>query len=109
MANDSASKAYVLSVGEALHVELRQAGVHVTVLVPVLVSTPVVARIGLDKLGPPAGPITPEQAADEALTALAEGRMSTLKRADMSGAFEDMKGAAVEIIRAGLAASQPAH
>jgi NAD(P)-dependent dehydrogenase (short-subunit alcohol dehydrogenase family) len=54
-------------------------------------------------------PITPEQAADEALTALAAGRMSTLERADMSGAFEDMKGAVVEMIRARLAASQPAH
>lgn len=107
MANDSASKAYVLNLGEALHTELRQAGVHVTVMVPVLVSTPVVARIGIDKLGLPA--ISPEQAVSEALTALAEGRVSTLTRADMSGAFEDMKGAVVQMIRARLAASQPAH
>jgi short-subunit dehydrogenase len=109
MANDSATKAYVLNLGEALHAELAQAGVHVTVHVPVLVSTPVVARIGLDKLGLPAEPITPEQSVDEALTALAEGRVSTLARADMSGAFEDMKGAVTEMIRARLAASQPAH
>ena len=80
-----------------------------TVLVPVLVNTPVVARIGLDKLGLPAEPITPEQAAGQALTALAEGRVSTLSREDMSGAFEPMKGAVVEMIRARLAASQPAH
>jgi hypothetical protein len=79
------------------------------VLVPVLVNTPVVARIGIDKIGLPAEPITPEQAAGEALTALAEGRVSTLARADMSGAFEDMKGAVAEMIRARLAASQPAH
>jgi short-subunit dehydrogenase len=39
-ANDSVTKAYVLNLGEALHVELRQAGVNMTVLVPVLVSTP---------------------------------------------------------------------
>ncbi len=34
MANDSATKAYPLNLGEALHVELRPAGVHVTVLAP---------------------------------------------------------------------------
>src|SRR5690349_23246721 len=92
MANDSATKAYPLNLGEALHVELRQAGVHVTVLVPVLVNTPVVARIGIDKIGLSAEAISPEHAVGEALTALAEGRVSTLERADMSGAFEDMKG-----------------
>ena len=74
MANDSASKAYVLNLGEALHVEMRQAGVHVTVLVPVLVNTPVVARIGIDKIGLSAEAISAEQAVDEALTALAESR-----------------------------------
>jgi len=35
--------------------------------------------------------------------------VSTLARADMSVAFEDMKGAVVEMIRARLAVSQPAH
>ena len=109
MANDSATKAYPLNLGEALHVELRQAGVNVTVLVPVLVNTPVVARIGLDKIGLPAKPISPEQAVDEALTALMENRVSTLPRASMAGAFEDMKGAVIEMIKARFAASQPAH
>jgi short-subunit dehydrogenase len=85
MANDSATKAYVLNLGEALHVELRQAGVHVTVLVPVLVSTPVVARIGIDKIRLSAEAISPEQAVGDALTALVEGRVSTLERAGMSG------------------------
>jgi short-subunit dehydrogenase len=33
----TATKAYVLNLGEALHVELRQAGVNVTDLVPLLV------------------------------------------------------------------------
>jgi uncharacterized protein len=109
MANDSATKAYVLNLGEALHVELRQAGVDVTVLVPVLVNTPVVARIGLDKIGLPAEAITSEQAVDEALTALLANQATTLARADMSQAFEDMKGAVVEMIKTRLAAAQPAH
>src|SRR6185437_16921769 len=79
MANDSATKAYVLNLGEALHVELRQAGVDVTVLVPVLVNTPVVARIGLDRIGLPAEAITAEQAVDEALTALLASEATTLE------------------------------
>jgi len=109
MANDSATKAYVLNLGEALHVELRQAGVDVTVLVPVLVNSPVVARIGLDRIGLPAEAITAEQAVDEALTALVANQVSTLARADMSEAFEGMKGAVVEMIKTRLAAAQPAH
>jgi uncharacterized protein len=109
MANDSATKAYPLNLGEALHAELRQAGVNVTVLVPVLVNTPVLARIGLDKLGLPTEAISPEQAVDEALTALLDHQVSTLARADMSGAFEDMKDAVIKMIRARLAASQPAR
>jgi hypothetical protein len=48
----------------------------VTVLVPVLVNTPVVARIGIDKIGLSAEAISPEQAVGEALTALAEGRVA---------------------------------
>ena len=109
MANDSATKAYVLNLGEALHVELRQAGVNVTVLVPVLVNTPVVARIGLDRVGLPAEAITPEQAVDDALSALVANQATTLTRADMSEAFEGMKGAVVEMIKTRLAAAQPAH
>jgi uncharacterized protein len=109
MANDSATKAYPLNLGEAIHVELSQAGVNVTVLVPVLVDTPVVARIGLDKLGLPAKPVSPEQAVDEALTALVANQVTTLARAPMSEAFEDMKEAVVKMIKARLAASQPAH
>ena len=51
MANDSATKAYPLNLGESLHVELRQASINVTVLVPLLVNTPVVARIRIDRTG----------------------------------------------------------
>ena len=109
MANDSATKAYVLNLGEALYVELGQAGVDVTVLVPVLVNTPVVARIGLDRIGLPAEAITPEEAVDEALTALMAKQATTLARADMGEAFEGMKGAVVEMIKTRLAAAQPAH
>lgn len=95
----------MLNLGEALHVELRQAGVNVTVLV----NTPVVARIGLDKIGLPAEAISPEQAVDEALTALLANQATTLTRAHMSEAFEGMKGAGFEMITTRLAAAQPDH
>ena len=109
MANDSATKSYSLNLGEALHAELGPAGVNVTVHVPVLVNTPVVARIGLDRMGLPADPISPEQAVDEALTALQANQPTTLTRPEMTAAFEGMKAAVVQMIKARLAASQPAH
>src|SRR5690349_4815258 len=56
-----------------------------------------------------AGAISPEQAVDEALAALLANRVTTFPRADMATAFEDMKGAVVEMIKARLAAAQPAH
>jgi uncharacterized protein len=56
-----------------------------------------------------AGTISPEQAVDEALAALLANRVTTFPRADMATAFEDMKGAVVEMIKARLAAAQPAH
>src|SRR5512146_1557995 len=109
MANDSATKAYPLNLGEALHAELAPAGVDVTVHVPVLVNTPVVARTGLDRIGLPAEPITPEQAVDEALTALQASQATTITRAEMTAAFDGMKTGVVKMIKARLAASQPAH
>jgi hypothetical protein len=109
MANDCATKAYPLNLGEALHAELGPAGVNVTVHVPVLVNTPVVARIGLDRIGLPADPISPEQAVDEALTALQANQATTITRAEMTAAVEGMKAAVVQGIKARLAASQPTH
>jgi short-subunit dehydrogenase len=42
MAHESASKAYVLNLGEALNHELRAAGVAVTVMLPGAVDTPII-------------------------------------------------------------------
>jgi short-subunit dehydrogenase len=109
MANDSATKAYPLNLGEALHDELAQAGVNVTVLVPLLVSTPVVKRMGFDTVQLPVEPITPEQAVDQALTALLENKPTTITRTDLAAQYEDLRTAAGEAIKARLAASQPAH
>jgi short-subunit dehydrogenase len=109
MANDSATKAYPLNLGEALHVELTRAGVNVTVLVPLLVSTPVVARMGLDTVKLPVQAISAEEAVDQALTALVENKPTTVTRTDLAAQYEGLRTAAGEAIKARLAASQAAH
>jgi short-subunit dehydrogenase len=82
MANDSATKACPLNLGEVFHVELSGAGAGVTVLAPVLVNTGVAARMGIDAVPLPAGPDSAEQAIDEALTALQEHQATTVTRAE---------------------------
>jgi len=49
IANYSATKAYILGLGEAVHRELNAYGVHVTVLVPGATATPMTARFGADQ------------------------------------------------------------
>jgi short-subunit dehydrogenase len=109
MANDSATKAYPLNLGEALHVELAQAGVNVTVLVPILVKTPVIARMGFDALDLPVEIISAEQTVDEALTALTENKATTINRAELAEGYEGLKSAVIPAIQARLAANRPAH
>ena len=74
MANDGATKAYVLSLGEALHVEFQKVGVNVTVLVPSPVETPVLAKLGLDATALPIKPMSVEQCVAEGLAALSANR-----------------------------------
>ncbi len=90
MANDSATKAYVHNLGEALHVEFQQVGVNMTVLVPVLVETPVLAKLGLDGDALPMKPISIEECVAEALDALGANRTTTISRALMAQMMEGM-------------------
>lgn len=70
MANDGATKAYVLSLGEALHIELGKLGINVTVLLPGGVVTPVVGKLGLKPSKMPIKPISVEQCVRESLAAI---------------------------------------
>jgi hypothetical protein len=79
------------------------------VLVPLLVSTPVVTRMGLDAVKLPVEAISAEEAVDQALTALLQNRPTTITRTDLAAQYEGLRRAAGEAIRARLAASQPAH
>jgi short-subunit dehydrogenase len=73
-ANLAAAKAYVLSLGEALHVEFQKVGVHVTVLLPGPTDTPVIADFGFDQANLPMMLMSPEQCAAEGLAALNANR-----------------------------------
>ena len=78
MVNDSASKAYVLNLGEGLHYELAPSGVDVTVLLPFAVDTPIIDQYGVDRDSLPLEPQSVEECVDEALKALHKGRATVI-------------------------------
>jgi short-subunit dehydrogenase len=70
----AATKAYVLSLGEALHVEFQKVGVHVTVLSPGATDTPMIAASGFDLAKMPMKPMATKQCVAEGLAALSANR-----------------------------------
>lgn len=78
MANDFAAKAYVASLGQGLNEELKKLGVNVTVLLPGVTDTPVLAKLGFDVENPPMKPMPVEQCVSEALEALEANRPTCL-------------------------------
>jgi short-subunit dehydrogenase len=76
MAHDSAAKGYVLNLGEALHHELKQAGVAVTVLLPGNVETPIIDKLGIDRKWMPLRTLPADVAVREAMAALTSGKPS---------------------------------
>jgi short-subunit dehydrogenase len=74
MANDGGGKAYVHSLGEALHYEFKPQGVYVTVLPAPPTDTPVMAKFGFDPQTMPMKPMGVEQCVVEALNSLRENR-----------------------------------
>ena len=74
MANDGAAKAYVHSLGEALHYEFKPLGVYVTVLAAGFTNTAVLEKFGLDPKTMPMKPMSVEQCVSEGLNALRENR-----------------------------------
>jgi hypothetical protein len=74
MANDGAAKAYVHSLGEALHYEFKPQGVYVTVLAAGFTNTAVLEKFGLDPKTMPMKPMSVEQCVSEALSGLRKNR-----------------------------------
>jgi short-subunit dehydrogenase len=67
MANDAGAKAYVQSLAQALHVELRPVGVHVAFVSAGPTETPALALLGLTPETMPMKPMKVEQCVLEAL------------------------------------------
>jgi uncharacterized protein len=74
MAHDGGAKAYVQSLGLALHEEFKQWGIHVTVLPPGPTDTPVLAKFGFDPNTMPIKPLKVQQVVTEGLGALCANR-----------------------------------
>lgn len=74
MAHESAAKAYVLNLGEALHHELAPAGVRVLVMLPGNVDTPIIDSFGVDRASMPIRPQPADRAVRETVDAFIKGR-----------------------------------
>ncbi len=74
MANDAGSKAYVQSLGESLHIELKRNRVNVTVLVVPPTDTAIIAKFGLDPATMLMKPMSTKRCVSEALWALQKNR-----------------------------------
>ncbi|TMR94395.1 SDR family NAD(P)-dependent oxidoreductase [Nonomuraea basaltis] len=74
MAHVSASKAYVLMLGEALHYELESAGVDVMVMLPGNVDTPIIDAYGLERAELPIRPMPADAAVRETVAAFLKKR-----------------------------------
>ena len=74
MANDGGAKAYVHSLGEALHYEFKPLGVYVTVLAAGVTNTAVLEKFGLDPKTMPLKPMSVEQCVSEGLSGLVKNR-----------------------------------
>jgi len=74
MANDGGAKAYVHSLGEALHYEFKPLGVYVTVLAAGVTNTAVLEKFALDPKTMPMKPMSVEQCVSEGLSGLLTNR-----------------------------------
>ena len=74
MANDGGAKAYVHSLGEALHYEFKPLGVYVTVLAAGVTNTAVLEKFALDPKTMLMKPMSVEQCVSEGLSGLLKNR-----------------------------------
>jgi uncharacterized protein len=74
MANEAGAKAYVRSLSLSLHEEVKSYGIHLTVLPPASVETPVLRKFGFDPATMPMKPMTVDRCVYEGLRALTQNR-----------------------------------
>lgn len=78
MANDAATKAYLVSLGQALNIEFQKLGVNISVLLPGPTETPFLDKIDLSAADMPMKPMPVEQCVAEGLAALNANRAAHL-------------------------------
>jgi uncharacterized protein len=78
MANAGASKSYVHSLGRGLHSEFLDKGIHLTVLTPGLIDTPVLEKLGVKRETLPVKPLPVDQFVREGLQALSANKMEAI-------------------------------
>lgn len=78
MAIESGTKAFIEGFGKSLHWELKDKGVHVTVLVTTPTETPIIKELGFTKENTPVSPITTGQCVKETLKALSKNQVTVL-------------------------------
>lgn len=116
MAHESASKSYVLNLGEALHHELRPAGVKVIVMLPGNVDTPIIDKFGVDRTRLPIRPLPVTTAVRQTVQALLAGhptivpdrRLRTVARLTPRGMSIRMNGRMLGQAATNLAARRTA-
>ena len=105
MANDAATKAYVLALGTALHTELGRRGVGLTVLLPGATDTPALERFGIKPGSTPVKPMSVEQCVAEGLDALSANRATCIP-GRLNRAFDRIVPGRVTSMMMGRMASQ---
>jgi uncharacterized protein len=78
MANESATKGFILSLGLALHEEFRKYDIHLTVLITPPTDTAVIEILGLRRDKMPMKPMPVESCVSEALGALIANRSTVI-------------------------------
>jgi len=78
MANEAGTKGYIEGLGKSLHTELKEFGIHVTVLVTTPTETPVFYKLGFTLKNSPVSPISVVQCVEESLFALAKNKATVL-------------------------------
>jgi short-subunit dehydrogenase len=78
MANEAGTKAYIQSLGKSLHTELKETGIHITVLITSPTETTVFSKLGFTRENVPMQPLSVEQCVSEALSALSKNKTTVL-------------------------------
>jgi hypothetical protein len=78
MANEAGTKGYIQSLGKSLHTELKETGIHITVLITSPTETAVFGKLGFTRKNAPMQPLSVEQCVSEALLALSQNKTTVL-------------------------------